>query len=326
MPSADPTHKPFVLTLQRLAETPDGSFRPGALVQISPALRTSGLLLSLPGEDLKNLLLVLTFAHPNGHVQPSLLELAHALRQPQPLTRSHLRRLERFVWQGSPLLYELKRESGLDAYAPSPHILDIQHEPANWQAQPPAPAYRAARREAVIAHSRAAYARPREEVEQEIAALNGWPWPSKSLAETLDTLRQEGLSPANAPPMRSSAGPIPISSVTVPPMSNTPHKEQTPDLQMYLLALGVPQDQARDLLTRFDTARIRRQIEWLPWRKANHPARLLVAAIEGDYEAPAALRHSQDAGASTPPSFVPEGDSPASVSPSPESVTDLPVP
>ena len=70
------------------------SFVPGAMVQITPALRASGLLLSLPAEELRSLLLILTFVHPNGHIQPTLLELAQALRLSQGATRTRMRRLE----------------------------------------------------------------------------------------------------------------------------------------------------------------------------------------------------------------------------------------
>ena len=53
------------------------------------------------------------------------------------------------------------------------------------------PCYVAAGREAVIAHSRATYARPREEVEREIALANGWEWPPRTLAERQGELRQK---------------------------------------------------------------------------------------------------------------------------------------
>ena len=127
--------RPFVLHLLRLDETPGGYFRPGARVAFTPALRASGLLATLSGEDLKSLLLVLTFVHPNGHIQPTLPELSQALRQPQGVTRAQMRRLERLLWQGKPLLHELRRDSGLHGWTPSPRILGVQHTPPETSAR-----------------------------------------------------------------------------------------------------------------------------------------------------------------------------------------------
>ena len=188
IPSED---RPFTLHLLRLEQTPGGRFVPGAQVAFTPALRASGLLLSLPGEDLKRLLLVLTFVHPNGHIQPTLLELSQALRQPQAMTRAQMRRLERFVWQGKPLLHEVRRDSGLHGWTPSPRILGMEHAPQETPPTSDAPVYVAAGREAVIAHSRATYARPRAEVEREMALANGWEWPPRTLGERQDELRQK---------------------------------------------------------------------------------------------------------------------------------------
>jgi len=286
-PSDNPPAKPFVIIPQRLDETPSGSFRPGAQVAVTPALRTSGLLLALPSEELRSLLLVLTFVTANGHVHPSALELAQALRQPVGRTRARMRRLERFLWQGRPLLYELRRESGLHAYAPSPRILGTK------QAAPipatAAPGDRAAAREAVIARSRAAYARPRDEVEREIAERNGWPWPFRSIAEAHEELRRKALDRANAPPGQPSSPTDLSPPLSLIPMPTNLTQDPTYELRQTLLLLGVPADQADTLLAHFDADRIRRQIEWLPFRRAKSPARLLVASIYNDYEPPAVL-------------------------------------
>ena len=45
------------------ARSPDGA--------CFPALRTSGLWATLPPEDFKNLILMLTYLSPNGHCQPT---------------------------------------------------------------------------------------------------------------------------------------------------------------------------------------------------------------------------------------------------------------
>lgn len=299
----DAPNKPFQITHLRREETVNGAFVPGAMVQITPALRMSGLLLGLPAEELRSLLLILTFVHPNGHIQPSLLELAQALRLSQGATRTRMRQLEKFLWQGKPLLHELRRESGLHAYAPSPRILHIAHEPPQTPQESNAtPLARAAGREAVIAHSRAAYARPRDEVEAEIARLNGWPWPFKSPSQVQEELRQKAQQMqnniANAPPGKQPPQPPDqLSSPSLTPSPMNPVSNPTPmlpdplaDLRNDLLTLGVPAEHVERLLASHEPDKIRQQIEWLPLRHANSPSRLLVAAIEHEYEPPVLIR------------------------------------
>jgi hypothetical protein len=105
----------------------------------------------------------------------------------------------------------------------------------------------------VIAHSRARYAKTRQEVETQIGRMMGWSPPAF-----------DGDDPAVADGKRKA------------------FKAMTD--------LGVPKDQALDLLARFDLGAVERQIAWLPQRNAKNPARFLVAAIEGRYDVPIALR------------------------------------
>jgi len=74
------------------------------------------------------------------------------------------------------------------------------------------------------------------------------------------------------------------------------------DLRGRLLALGVSPDQADLLLARYGAGRIARQLRWLPYRSANNPPALLVAAIEEDYEEPLSLRLA------LPPEIAPGGE------------------
>ena len=53
-----------------------------------------------------------------------------------------------------------------------------------------------------------------------------------------------------------------------------------------LISLGVSRTKAIELVHRYSTEEIERQIDWLPYRAARTPASLLIAAIEKDYEAP----------------------------------------
>ena len=118
---------------------------------------------------------------------------------------------------------------------------------------------RAAGREAVIAHSRAQYAKSREEVERQIAEMMGWGPPAFA-----------GDDPAVAEGKQTA----------FKAMNN----------------LGMPRDQALDLLSRYDLGEVERQIAWLPSRGAKNPARYLAAAIEGSYDMPLSLRRQAGEG------------------------------
>ena len=74
---------------------------------------------------------------------------------------------------------------------------------------------------------------------------------------------------------------------------STPAASSHPDLRRDLAAWGVPNDLIARLLADHDPAKIRRQLDWLPLRNANDPARFLVAAIQKDYAPPASVRNRQ---------------------------------
>lgn len=245
--------KPFVIE----NESPSSNgrpFRPRATVRFTSALRTSGLLHALEGEDLKNLLLVLTFLHPNGWCQPTIFELAHAMRVSEAKARNRLGRLGEFQWEGKQILTELSRESGMDGYAPSPLIVEqaISAAEVLEVAEPPIVV---AGRDAVVALSRERYARPRADVEREIAIQNGWPLPEEIEAMHLDaaTVEEE--------PERAGA-------------------------RRRLLGLNVPLAEVDRLLSTYPIERVLQQLLWLPYRNAKSKGRFIVAAIDGDYEEP----------------------------------------
>ena len=267
---------PFVIVLHQRDRTPGGYFRPEATVTVSRALRTSGLLLALPPEDVKSLLLLLTFITANGWCRPALPELAEAMRVGEGKARARLRRLAEFPWQGRPLVTEVGSETGLVSYAPSPAVVgQRQAPPEPPPAQNPLPP--AAGRETIVAHSRALYARPRAEVERDIAERMGWGPPAF-----------EEDAPAVA--------------------------EGKQEAYRRMTDLGMPREQALDLLARFDLGRIGRQLDWLPHRAAKSPARFLAAAIEGDYEAPPAVRSRQTFMPESPPGQdTPGEDTPGGV-------------
>ncbi len=163
---------PFVIVLHQKDRRPSGSFRPQATVTVLPALRTSGLLLALPPDEVKSLLLMLTFVTPNGWCQPAVQQLADAMRVGVGKARARMGRLQDFRWQGRPLVTEITRGSGMDGFTLSPAVVGLQDAPEPPQeAAPPLPP---SSRDVIIARSRAIYARPRAEVEAMIAEQMGW--------------------------------------------------------------------------------------------------------------------------------------------------------
>ena len=144
----------------------------------------------------------------------------------------------------------------------------------------------------MIAHSRATYARPREEVEREIALANGWEWPPRTMGERKEELRQKAQEADIPLPQEHANAPLfhPDNSSHMNAPSSSP-SEPHADLRRDLAAWSVPADLIARLLADHDPAKIRNQLDWLPMRNANDPARFLVAAIRKDYAPPASVRN-----------------------------------
>ncbi len=241
---------PFIIE-HRQEDSTGSSFRPSARLILTQRVRTSGLWRSLTPEDFANLTLILSFVTPNGWCRPTLPELADAMGVPSAKAKSRLDRLLRGTWQEQPLVELLARPDGLDAYLPGRQLVAHENEtPAEpVQATP----MRTPGREAVIAYSRARYAKTREEVERQIGEMMGWGPPAFARDD-----------PAVADGKRQA-----FQSMT---------------------GFGMPKEQALDLLGRFDLAAVESQLAWLPQRNAKNPARFLAAAIEGGYDPPPAFR------------------------------------
>ena len=248
-----PAEAPFIVEHRREDLTPGGYFRPASRLVLTSALRTGGLWAALPPEDLKTLILMLTFLTPNGWCRPTLLELAQAMRVSQAKAKGRMERLTGTQWRGQPLVAELARPDGLGAYVPGRALVTHEDMPTPESSQPPS--LPTAGREAVVTHSRARYAKTRAEVEAQIGELMGWAPPDFA-----------GEDPAVAEGKRRA-----FQAIT---------------------DLGMPRDQALDLLGRFPLEAVERQLTWLPLRGAKNPARFLAAAIEGDYEMPPGLRRA----------------------------------
>lgn len=79
-------------------------------------------------------------------------------------------------------------------------------------------------------------------------------------------------------------------------LGHSPEETQdTPegDARRRLLALGVAAGTVERLVSEHPAEEIRRQLEWLPLRGARRPERLIVAAIDNDYDPPAGYRPLQ---------------------------------
>ena len=202
--------------------------------------------MALPPEDLKSLLVMLTFLSPNGLCTVMVQQLATAFHLSPGKTRTRMNRLVDFRWLDQPIIRYHKSESGVETYALMPGFVPIVEE----RIQPPvAPLLKAVPRKVVIEHSRRKYARTRAEVEAEIARLNNW----KPIGEKVEAKQ---LDP------------------------------QTSKVREKLIQAGLLEQQADGLLDLYDIPRIERQLQWLPLREARSPVGFLLSAIKNDYEAP----------------------------------------
>ena len=247
----NPQDAPFIIEHHQQDRALSGTFRPSARLILTPQVRTSGLWRALSPEDFKTLILLLTFVTPNGWCRPTLPELAGAMEVSHAKAKARLERLMSLQWQGQPLAQLLARPDGLDAYLPGRPL--VAHEEVSPPEPPQARPVPTPGRDAVIAYSRERYAKTRAEVEQQIGEMMGWMPPDFA-----------GDDPAVAEGKRKAFA----------AMTN----------------VGMPKEQALDLLSRFDLGAVERQIAWLPQRGAKNPARFLAAAIEGGYDRPLSLR------------------------------------
>jgi hypothetical protein len=243
-----PPAKPFFIELWEEDKQLGGYFTPAAAMHLTSSLHTSGLLRELSPDDLKSLIYLLTFLSPEGHCQPFLTQLAEAMRVSPAKAKARMRRLCDANWKGEPIVIYSKSASGLLAYSLNPRIVTYRQRKENKPCGSEATPYIAAPREAIIAHSRKQYARPRAEVERIIARQMG-----HDIDET-DNERKVRFRLENA---------------------------------------GLTGEQAKELLASYDLDTIAQQLDWLPFRHAKNPAGYLIAAIEGNYGEPRAVREER---------------------------------
>jgi len=242
-------------------------------------------------------MLMLTYMTAGGHCVPTLGQLARGMQASETKARTRLQRLARFHWEGQPLVREIPRTGGVYVYTISHNVLSTPIESAttphdtvaDYDPQPdndvrlvasgpvvPATAgekHRLTVGDCVLALSRARYARPRAEVERQLATEMGWNYPFRSRREQMDEARAQANAATDA---SADAGEQPTNAAL--------------ERRARLTALGVPGRKADELLAAYSAEKVDRQLEWLPLRQAKNPARLIVAAIENDYRAPSVAR------------------------------------
>ena len=252
------SQSPLCIVLEKMDLTRDGHFRPSAFIKLTKTFRTSGLLHTLPPEELKSFFTVLSFLTSNGDCSPTLSQLASAMRLSQTKTRARMQRLCQFFFENEPLVVVSTRGDGQEAYALKSHLIPTVEKSVETPKPEP---LQAVPRQRLIEYSRNRYAKTREEVEKQIAELNGWDVPPLVAEQTDDTTAKPASQNEATPP-------------------------QQKELRRHLQNLGIAPDQIEYLFSNFDLERIKQQLGWLPFRQARNPSAYLVAAIVHDYEEP----------------------------------------
>lgn len=245
--------KPFLIEIRQDRPRPNGRFVPAASLKIMEELRTSGLLHDLPAEDLKSLVYLLTFLSPEGNCTVSLPILTSAMRASSHQVKERMHRLAEFRFQEMHIITEIKHESGLYTYSLHPRLVAYEHLTTS-EPHSTSPIVTGSR-DRVIANTRTYYATPRAEAERIIAGQLGHAIPETDIPE-----------------------------------HDTPETDEQRKLRVRLENVGLTTDQATEVLSTYAADVIAQQLDWLPYRKAKNPAGYLLAAIDGGYKEPRALR------------------------------------
>ena len=161
---------PFVIEHRLVPSAEKASrLRPEARLFVTEALRTSGLLASLPDREVKNLLWLLTYLHPNGRILAPLNLIARDMGLSEREVRKQLLVLATTYWRSHPIVQHLTEDT-LERFTLSSPLLGEETLEASLNLPIPEPLYTAVSREEVVATSREKYSRPREEVEKIVMA------------------------------------------------------------------------------------------------------------------------------------------------------------
>lgn len=155
---------PLTIYVQHQDKRRNGTWRPEAWIAFSRGLHTSGFLATIPAEELKTLLGLLSFVTPNGFIAPNLAQLAQAFHLPSDKMKRRLERLLTTTWRDKPLIVQ-RNAGGLTTYSPQVDFLPVVEEKQDDYLPGVSMRYVAGARETVVANSRRYYARPRAEVE-----------------------------------------------------------------------------------------------------------------------------------------------------------------
>lgn len=320
------TSPPFVIHIEHLDIKDHVYWRPSAFVKFTPALRESGFLRSIPPEELKSLLFLLTFLTPNGDCWPSLAQLAEAMGVSTGKARERMERLTDWRWQDKAMVVTAQHGNGEQACALARGMIPVTEDAQKSSYDEPIP-IKAASRDAVIAYSRARYTRPRAEVEREIAELNDWDLPNDEEFSEDDAYDVEPGPPeppedAPSPPTASSESAQPGASAALDATATLDVQQRDSSRQRkmrrQLARVGLNNEEVQLLMDQFEHGRIRRQLLWLPYRHARNPSAYLLAAIEGNYAPPPLLRRAPTPTINLPPppnletELPPHPDEPAS--------------
>jgi hypothetical protein len=275
-PGAEPTGAagspapPFLIEHLRLSAAPqghgpaaaEGRFVPGArLIVAAPALRDSGLLSALADEGARCLIAMFSCLTPNGRLRPTVAELSKVTGLPETTVRRRMRRLAGTLWRGEPLVQEVAcADSGdtTDGSAWGRPGLDYYVPSSRLVCESEAPREHAPESGGTLP--------PRFAGRAAVLAHSRHHYARPRAEVERDILRQLGHTPEVW--------------------------EQTPDgdARRRLGALGVPRDDADRLVREHPLEDVVAQLDWLPYRRAKNPARLIVAAIENGYEPPVQVR------------------------------------
>lgn len=232
----------------------DRSSRPVPSARIVVGSGLPSLIADLGPSDVGYLALLMPFVTANGDVGPSAATVSAALGGLRPTLRLRLLRLARRYWRGQPVLYVRRTASGLETFHPAKLVLGRREffpPPETPHGVSPAAGSRA-----IIDASRAAYARPKAEVEKELTIINGWP-----ARDELDALAQAAAQPPGSLDERWAVERLAKESVD------------------YSLAVK--------LVREYGAERCLRQLRALPGRRGiRDKKRYIVGAIMRDYPLP----------------------------------------
>lgn len=167
---------PFVVTHGRTGLR-FGHFTPTATLRITSGLISSRVLAELSDAQVRTLVAALALLSPNGDVQVTAASVADVLALSEREAADRLQAVSRAAPSLGPVLQARERGAGGLVYSPTlrlvSHELAATYDTEGAGERPRR--VRVARRKDVLAASRAAYARPRAEVERVVLEQLGHP-------------------------------------------------------------------------------------------------------------------------------------------------------